>query len=510
MSIEKSSIDNHSHYDRIEHLIQMLHYLTKDDQICLDKCANDLLNKLAATKGELGNKCVLVAYGGGKDSSYMIAYVRLIQLLIFKKLNDTFKIRILTYRHPGVPQATIENIHRVFSALRLYNDPYIEMLLFNEEEVSLFDKDKPIPVFAKNRNRRHVIMTGHLVQGDGRPTFCNACNFSYVNSLVAAASFNHLNADIFITGDSTSETREYCKWVKRLAKQITNNSKNTNTKFRGFRGYQAVKEISQYYFKEIYGNIYEQQMRQENDNSDNDDSCEPIFFSIYEYTNYESGNHLPFLTEYLGFQFDDLAFSFTESDCANPALMAHIRGLKAEHVYQRNYEDGITDYLQLAIKLMKIKKIPDHLIVKVITRYLSEPGIHAMRNKIQLFAEEAFGINEEQFVCMVFSPFCDRGSRLELFLEREYPDLSQNASDIHHLLSGEEITSTKHIYVEKLSQISGLDFPDLCVLYRSQSSLLDDRETIIKKILRDDPHKAVIETRHSTYGPIVKELISGR
>lgn len=40
----------------------------------------------------------------------------------------------------------------------------------------------------------------------------------------------------------------------------------------------------------------------------------------------------PLLTEFLGFRFDDLAFHFSESDCANPLLMAHMRGLQAQYV----------------------------------------------------------------------------------------------------------------------------------------------------------------------------------
>jgi hypothetical protein len=32
----------------------------------------------------------------------------------------------------------------------------------------------------------------------------------------------------------------------------------------------------------------------------------------------------------------DPAFSFTESDCANPTLMAHLRGLKCERLYGRD------------------------------------------------------------------------------------------------------------------------------------------------------------------------------
>ncbi|MCR3761610.1 hypothetical protein KYB31_21810 [Clostridium felsineum] len=503
--MEKRIESNCQQYNRIEHLKEMLNYLAESEQINLQECADKLTENFPNTK-KLSDNLVLMAYSGGKDSSYMVSYVRLIQLLLFKKYNDTFKIRIITYRHCGVPQIVMENIHHVYSALKLYNDPYAEMLLYDDDEVSFFDKDKPVLHSIKNIAKRDVLMSGHLCYGDGRPTFCNSCNISYVNSLVAAASFNNINADVFITGDSTKEMEDYCKWVRKLARNLIKNTTNIDKRFRGFNGYRAVDEIAQLYFKEIYLDEYKQKDNKYN----NENNCEPKFFSIYDYTNYDCGSHWEFLTKYLGFQFDTLSFSFTESDCTNPALMAHIRGLKAEHIQQRDYENGILDYLQLAIKIMEAKKFPEHLILKAITRYLSNPGMEVMRKKIQDFCENAYGISEEQLVCMVFSPFCNKGLHLMEFLEKEHPDLCVYINIFRHLLSGKEVTPEYNTHARKLSEISGLDLADLCVLYKSEALLTSKKDTIMKKILKDDPNKIVIQTRNGTHGKIIEELISGR
>lgn len=493
---------------RLAHLEEMLAYFTDAEQRSLQRCAN-ALREMFDTREALSNKCVLVAYSGGKDSSYVVAYVRLVQLWLFRETGDTFRIRIFTYRHPGVPQGAMENIHRVYSALGLYSDPTAEMLLFDEEDVSLFDRNKPAPSFARQKNRRDVLMVGHLTQGEGRPIFCNACNISYVRSLVSAATLGISPVHVFVTGDSTREMKDYCKWVRRLAEHIIDNPMRLETGFRGFRGYQAVQEIAECYYKEIYGDNYENSKQCEAWQQIEDGS-EPQFFSIYDYTDYAPKSHWLFLTEYLGFRFDDLAFSFTESDCTNPAVMAHIRGIKAEHVHQRNYENGILDYLQLALQIMKEKNIPESLILEVLSRYLGYPGMQAMRNKIQQFTEGAYGISETQLVCMVYSPFCNQGRELKQFLTREHADLSCRLGDIHYLLSGYEVGCVQHGVAERLSEISGLDLRDLHTLYRSQFALGSPEASIIKRVLIDDPHKLLIETRHSTHGPIVREVISGR
>ncbi len=493
---------------RDELLDNMLKYFTKEEQNNLKECTHEFEKKLNFEK-RANTPCVLVAYSGGKDSSYVVAYIRLIQLFLHNQTEHTFKLRVVTYRHTGVPKATMENIHRVYSSLNFYDDPDVEMLLYDEDEVSLFDKDKPTSVFVKNKNKKDILMMGHLTKGDGRPTFCNACNLSYIHSVVLAAGLNGCYADIFITGDSAHEMKDYCLWVRKLAKQLVPKNQKINTDFCGFRGYKSIRKIAKQYYKNIYKDQHEEDVVQ-NNNAYNDPDCNPELFSIYDYTNYESGDHWDFLTKFLGFQFDDLAFSFTESDCANPALMAHIRALKAEHVHQRNYEDGILDYFQLVIKIMKAKNIPDHLILKSITAYLVDSGMQKMRQRIQSFAEETCGLLEQHFICMVFSPFTQQGLHLELFLKQEYPALCSNLPEFHCLLIGKKRSSKDSKFEKLLIEISGLSLTDLRVLYKSQTSLPAEGKTIINQILQHDPNKMIIDTRHSTHGPIVQELISGR
>src|SRR5690348_10474603 len=59
------------------------------------RCAARLRERLPHRNALQRNK-VLVAYGGGKDSTYTVAFVRLMQLLLHGIHGDTFRMRVAT------------------------------------------------------------------------------------------------------------------------------------------------------------------------------------------------------------------------------------------------------------------------------------------------------------------------------------------------------------------------------------------------------------------------------
>lgn len=458
---------------------------------------------------DLGRNVVLVAYGGGKDSSYMLAFVRAMQLLLFRIRGTTFRMRSVTNRHAGMPRAVMENIDRSYRALGLFDDPDCELLLIDGDEVHPFDVEMPQRDQVVSRNRMDILMTGHRTAADGRPTFCNSCNLSMVNSFGLAASYNG-GVDVIVTGDSREEQRAYLLWVRRLATRFGLGSRVDVR--RGFGGFlQTVDDIAQAYFGELYRSRAEPELI----------AARRVraevpgvlqFFSIYEDTDYSAGEHWDLLTEFLKFQFDDLAFSFTESDCANPALMAHLRGLKAERVFGRRYADGIAEYVEFAVALMRRKDFPERLIDLMRERYRDGDGVAAMRSAVETYTQQAYGITPEHLVCMVYAPFAGGGAGLSRYLSAEQPDLS--VDEVRALLSGEGQPDGAEALVATLHRISGLELAELRALFGAPSPVTragDPGEVdLLSAILHGDPHKQVIRTRHAPDGPVVSELLSGR
>jgi hypothetical protein len=482
-------------------LTDLMGQLSAPDRDNVRRCADRLRTSLP--KPVPADNVVLVAYGGGKDSSYTVAFVRAMQLWLLDRLGDTFTLRVATNRQAGMPPEVLRNIERVYRALRLLGDPRCELLLVDADEVRGFDADLPHSTTVLARNRTDVLLTGHRTEADARPTFCNACNLSMVNAFGLAAAYGE-GADVIVTGDSRQEQRAYVLWVHRLARRF-----GAGVRARGGFGsfLAALDGVARVYFTDIHGPgaaVRERRVA----------SAVPrevAFFSIYDETEYSSGDHWELLTEFLGFTFDELAFSFTESDCANPALMAHLRALKCERLYGRDYAEGLAEYADFATGLMRRKEFPPALVDTMTQRYRAPGAAALLRKKINDFAADAYGLTEEQLICMVYAPFAGQGRGLDRFIRREHPAQVHRLPQLRDALAFPGGGTAADM--ELLTGVSGLTPPQLRHLYAGPAA---DRVTarrdgsILAAVLDGDPHKSTITTRHASAGPDVVELISGR
>ncbi|WP_437742389.1 hypothetical protein WME73_44635 [Sorangium sp. So ce302] len=473
------------------------------------RCAQKLHEGLPH-KEELRRNQVLVAYGGGKDSSYTIAFVRCMQLLLARMHGQTFKLLVVTNRHAGMPRAVMENIARAYRALKLLEDPDCEALLIDGNEINPFRVDRRLPLALVRQNREDILMTGHRTFADARPTFCNACNLSMVNSFGLAASHGS-GVDVIITGDSRREQRAYYVWVARLAQRFGFDSNSAEGGFGGFL--TRMRSLSQLYFRDLHGSDAADAIARRLVTADLRKDLQ--FFSIYDDTQYASGDHWDLLTKHLGFEFDEIAFSFSESDCANPALMAHLRGLKCERMYGRSYAEGIAEYVDFAVGLMRKKEFPQVLVDMMLARYDGPEKLARMRVVMDDMASEVYGLDEQQLVCMIYSPFADRCENLDVYLAREQPELAPLAGAIRELLrhGKDPARGARQREVQQaLERLSGLTLSQLRVIHASplHPSAEGGGGHLIEHILARDPHKDVIQTRRAPGGALVQETISGR
>ncbi|SEM09778.1 hypothetical protein [Streptacidiphilus jiangxiensis] len=449
---------------------------------------------------------VMVAYGGGKDSTYVVAFVRAVQLHLALTRGTTFTMRVANMRHAGVPLAVMENIHRVYAALELLDDDRAELLTIDHTQVRPFRVDLPLPERLIEINRVDVLMNGHRSAGDGRPTFCNSCNLA-VADFYGRAAWWQGGVDTVMTGDSRREQLLYSAWILRLAKDSGIDVEQCRR--MGFRGLlTALRGIGDQYFRELFGDDEEAYLlEREVSTGDRDRDRQPDFISIYDLVSYRVDDHWDLIVDFLGFRFDDLAFSFTESDCANPTLMAHLRGLRAQYVEDRTYEAGVREYLELAETMMRKKEMPDRLIQLALSRYDSPAKIVERRAVSADYAENVFGLREESLVAMVFSPFTGEGERLARFVERCHPKHGDDVAALHRVLRGEEDGDGVGSWLESMS---GLTLAQLRTLYRSSLVDFGSNATMMARVRAGDPHKAQVRTVDVRTGGPALELISGR
>ncbi len=447
---------------------------------------------------------LMIAYGGGKDSSYTVSILRATQLHLALRHGRTFRLRIANMRHAGVADPVMANIERVYRALELLDDPRAEMLVVDHHIIRPFQRHLPLPENVKAMNRFDVLMNGHRTAGDGRPTFCNSCNLA-VADFYGRAAWWQGGVDAVVTGDSRKEQKHYFTWIMRLAQHIGLDVEECRRK--GFRGLlQALDGVAQAYFVELFGEGFEAHLAERRVAS-GDAHADPAFISIYDLVSYKVDDHWGLITEFLGFRFEELAFSFTESDCANPMLMAHFRGLKAEYVQGRSYAEGIAEYLELAQALMRKKEMPQRLIDLALAPYAGAEGIRARRQLAARFAEEAFDLNEAQLTCLQFAPFVNRGRELSTFIGVCHPAYLDHLLELHSILEGD---SGQTVLVEWLEQTSGLPLQALRSLYRHERIDFDSDATLIARVRAGDPHKGRVSRLDPATGRLMVEQISGR
>jgi hypothetical protein len=478
--------------------------LPERDVPAVERCATSLYDAFPR-QDELGQNTVMVAYGGGKDSAYAVAFVRAVHLALAERHGETFRLRVVTMRHGGMPYQVMLNIDRTYRALGLYEDPDAELLLLEGDQVRPFDRDRSMPHRLIEFNRIDMLMSGHRAYGDGRATFCNACNVNVANSFGIAARHGD-GVDLIITGDSPREQRDYALWIRKLARDA--GQKPTDSR-KGFKGtLETLNGLAQAYFQEIHGAENVERVQERGVTSDVTATLE--FFSIYDYTSYASGAHWRLLTDFLEFVFDEIAFNFTESDCANPALMAHLRGLRTERAYKRSYDEGIAQYVDFALKLMERKHFPEHLIDQMRDRYRTEAGVESMREVATQYAEDAFGLTTTQLVCMVYSPFAGRAANLHEFLAGEYPELLMDEDRVRGLLAGAE----DRALAARLERISGLSVTDLRVLHDgplwSPFTDISAQSPVFQQVMTTDPNQQIITAKRNHEGDEILDRVAGR
>lgn len=401
--------------------------------------------------------------------------------------------------------AVMDNIERCYSALFVQDDPRVELLVVDHQYVQVFEPGLPFSSAGQEQSRSDMLLAGHLTAGDARTTFCNSCYLAMAEFLSRAACWGN-GVDAVLSGDPLKEQKQYATWIMRLARRDGQPAANWHTLTLS-TALKTIERVGRAYYRELYAEQTQPAGFMARPFGYPNTLSVPAFLTVADLIGFKLEEHWALLTDFLGFRFDDLAFSFSESDCANPLLMAHMRGLKAQFVQGRDYADGIAEYLELAAAMMRRKRMPRPLIEQAMAAYDHPDKIEERRALAAGYAQEAFGLGEAQLVCLLSAPFVDAGAQLETFLRRCHPGMLVALADLHKALSGQAAPDQA---IQWLVDVSGLSLDGLQNLYAKQRVDFSDDSSIIARVRASDPDKGHVMTVDLQTGEAVSELISGR
>lgn len=400
---------------------------------------------------QIGDYKVLIAHGGGKGSSCALAFLRAAQLTIAGRAPKSFQLRVATLRHAGMTQTTLDNIQRGYSALFFHDDPRVELLMVENQEVLPFNHLRLVSTAGQYASRRNMLMIGHVTGGDIRASLHNDGYLSlgdFYRRITAWKGGVHA----LFSGDPSRKQNRYLAWLakttraakcrERARRPLTLNALFTD-----------MDERSAMYYRDIYGD----HCALAHDSSCKHDHRPLAYIGVADLLAETHTDFTWLLNDFMGHRLDEFAFQFSHPAYANPLLMAHLHGLQAEVLLALDYPQGATRFVQRATPFMRRQQIPELL--------RAQAGTREGRMLAATYAREFFSLEENQLVCMLFSPFVQQGQKLEAFLRRCHPGMLVALPEVHKVLQGK---SCAELIQHWIVDTSGLPLELLQQIYRTQ------------------------------------------
>jgi hypothetical protein len=430
-----------------------------------------LIQRLGVAAGgieQIGDFKVLAIQSGSRDSCYSLALLRAAQLTIASRAPATFQLRVATLRLNSFSQTALENIHRTYSALFVYDDPRVEALMVDNREVLSFDPATPMTDAGHESDRTNLLMIGHLRAMDGPLDLWD-------NGYLATGEFwgqitrwKH-GVDALISHDTPREQKRFIEGLKRAAAKAGQDlSRHHEPGYEGL--FAQLDDLGAHGYQRFYAEPGRQPWRP----ADDFETCRrATLIDVHDMLVSNLEERWPLLTEFLGFQADELAAHLCDNDYSSLPVCAHVRGLHACFVQGRTYEEGVGEYLQRALVMMRRKQLPERLCEQAVKTFGRPAALAEQRARIAVELQRGLGMSEAQLVCLLFAPFVDNGATLERFLRHCHPGMLVALPDLHRAMQGHQVADQ---IKQWLTEVSGLPVNLVGELYRMTSlAVQDDR-----------------------------------
>nr|WP_260955730.1 hypothetical protein [Pseudomonas citri] len=422
-----------------------------------------LIQRLIIAAGgieRIGDYRVLTVQNGGRDGFYVLTALRAAQLSIAGRHPVTFTLRVATPRLSETTQATLENIHRCYNALFVYDDPRVELLMSDNREIVPFNHRQPLSAAGLEANRMDMLLLGHLRRGD---SLLEVGDDGY---LTMAEFYRHMarwgaGVDSLVSNDKPRQQKQFMSGLQRAARKLGLASDAPS-------GFETLFAHLDNLGADLYRHMYGSQLGTWKPEGSFEARRRVGHIGIDDLmVDRSEGTNWPLFNEFLGIQAENLIPSAPENEYVNPLLLAHLHGLQAWYLQGRSYEAGYGDYVQRAIMVIHRKQLSEHACQQARALYGSQSSIPEHRARAAIEAQKTLGLNETQLVCMLFSPFVEQGARLEHFLRCCHPGMLVAMPDLHKALQGAAVADQ---VAQWMVEVSGLAVETLSNMYQASAA----------------------------------------
>lgn len=405
----------------------------------------------------IGEYKVLTVANGTRDSCYTLALLRAAQLSIAGRAPVTFQLRVASLRLNGISPAARENTQRSYSALFLHDDPRVEVVTVDDRRVLPFDPQATISDAARESSRVNMLMVGHRRLRDQPINIWDGYYLATGEFYGQVARWRG-GVDAFVCNENLRQQKLYMDGLKRAAAKV-----GVQIRSAGSEGFERLFDVLDELGNDCYRALYTSQGQAPWRPVEEFEECRRTsFVDIQELLVSNLDERWPLLTEFLGFQADELWIHLGDNECVSPSIAAHVRGLHACYVLGRSYESGVSEYLQRSLVLMRRRQVSERLCDQAREMFGNPVKAAERRTQAAVDAQKSLGLSEAQLVCLLFAPFNDRGASLERFLRQCHPGMLVAMPDLHRAMQGYSVPDQ---ILQWMVDVSGLSVSLIGKLY---------------------------------------------
>ncbi|MGV8890231.1 MAG: hypothetical protein ACOH2P_19815 [Pseudomonas sp.] len=438
-----------------------------------------MIQRLVVAAGgmeRIGDYKVLAIQSGSRDSCYTLALLRAAQLSIAGRAPATFRLRVASLRLNGVSSTALENIHRSYSALFLYDDPRVEVLMVDNREVLPFNHLTPISDAGRESNRLNLLMVGHR-------RACNGLLDLWDDGYLATGEFYGQIArwdsgvDALVSSDTPRQQKQFLDGLKRAAAKAGLKSSNHYES-----GYEELFALLDELGSDCYRAFYAEHEQAVWRPAERFEACRrATYIDIHDMVVSNLEERWPLTTEFLGFQSDEPAAQLSDNEHVSFSICAHVRGLQSCFVHGRSYETGVAEYLQRTLVMMRRKQLAERLCEQAVEAFGNPATWVEQRVLAAAEAQNDLGLSEAQLVCLLYSPFVENGAALERFLRPCHPGMLVAMPDLHRAMQGNPVPEQ---VLQWMTDVSGLPVHLISKLYRMGPVSADEGRAGVPEISR--------------------------
>lgn len=422
-----------------------------------------LISRLAVAAGgmeRIGDYKVLAVQSGARDNCYSLALLRAAQLTIATRSPATFQLRIASLRLNGTSRAAVENMHRTNSALFVYDDPRVEVLMVDDREVLPFNHLEPISDAGRESSRVNLLLIGHRRAWHGGFDLWDDGYLATGEFYGQIARWDG-GVDALLISDTPRQQKQFIDGLKRAATKA--GLKPSPVGEAGHGGvFALLDELGSDCYQAFHADDVQARWRPE----ERFETCRrTTCIDIHDLLVSNLEERWSLLTEFLGFQPDELSAQISDNEFVSASISAHVRGLQASFVQGRDYQSGVAQYLQRALVMMRRKRLPERLCEQAIEVF-GNPATQAdQRARAAAEAQKNLGLSEAQLVCLLFAPFIEEGAGLERFLRQCHPGMLVAMPELHRAMQGQPVAEQ---IMQWMIDVSGLPVSLIGRLYRME------------------------------------------